>query len=210
MVQCLQQSVKDRGRQGFGVLGGGVRAGGFNNFSRVTVFIIIIIWCKYEVFGILDFYFIVLMIVYFFQKAVVKKKEVVFFWGCAVYFGKRVFVRVRSWDFFCQFFIRLRRFDMMVVRSMFFFLQFCSWFWYFASLVFVILRMLGSCCRLVSWDWNCLRVWSGGEKFIVGKGLVVDGVRRSFLEVGQGYFFFLKRILRDLQVEVLFVFFIGY
>lgn len=62
--------------------------------------------------------------------------------------------------------------------------------------------MSGSCCRSASWDWNCLRAWSGGEKPTVGKGPVAEGARRSPLEVGQGHPPPLKRILRDPQAEV--------
>lgn len=99
---------------------GRATTGGPKGFKRVTAPMTIITLCKHKVFGTPDFYFTALMIAHSFQKAAAKKKEVVLPRERAAHLGKRAPARARSWDPFCQSLTRLRRSDMMAVRSMFF------------------------------------------------------------------------------------------
>ena len=101
----------------------GARAGGPGSSNRVAAPMTTITWCKHKAFGTPDFYFTALMIAHSSEKAAAKKKEVVLpgaGWGRAAHLGKRAPARASSWEPFCQSLTRLRRSDMMAVRSMFF------------------------------------------------------------------------------------------
>ena len=99
-----------------------MRAGGPSRSGRAAAPMTTITLCKHKAFGTSDFYFTALMTAHSFQKAAAKKKEVVLPWGGAraAHLGKRAPARASSWDPFCQSLTRLRRSDMMAVRSMFF------------------------------------------------------------------------------------------